>query len=97
MIEVTHRLVVQEVGQDEAAVLLLPRKGFVVVAIEFLLVTQGEDFRQGVQLGSDVGLQKVLALPPPPLHIAVSTNLQKLPEEGHRRVCSKHRHITSVS
>lgn len=79
MIEVTHRLVVREVSQDIAAILLLSREGFVVVAIVFPLIAQSEGLRQGLQLCSNVGLQEVLALSPLSLQTAVSTSLQELP------------------
>lgn len=79
--EVTHSLVVRQVSQNEAAVLLLSRQRFVVEAAVFLFITQSEDLRERIQLGSDVGLQEVVALPFPSLQAAVSTGLQKLPEE----------------
>ena len=44
-IEVTHRLMVCQVSQDKATILLLARERFVVVTIVFLLITQGEDLR----------------------------------------------------
>lgn len=84
-IEVTHRFVVRQVSQNKAAVLLLAREGFVVVAVVRLLVTQSEDLRQSVQLGSDVGLQEVLALSLPSLQTAVGPGLQELPEGWHNR------------
>lgn len=79
MIEVTHRLVVREVSQDKAAILLLSREGFVVEAVVFPLIAQSEGLRQGFQLCSDVWLQEVLALSPLSLQTAVSTSLQELP------------------
>lgn len=72
---------VRQVSQNKAAVLLLSRERFVVEAAVFLFVTQSEDLRERIQLGSDVGLQEVIALPFPSLQAAVSTGLQKLPEE----------------
>lgn len=80
---VTHRLVVQQVSQNEAQILLLARQGFVVVVVVFLLVTQREGGGQSVQLGSDVGLQEILALPPLSLHSAVCVILQELLEGRH--------------
>ena len=71
---------VRQVSQDKAAILLLAWEGFVVIAIVFLLITQSEDLRQDVQLGSDVGLQEVVALSSLSLQFSVSTSLQELPE-----------------
>lgn len=76
---------VRQVRQDKAAIMLLAREGFVVVAIVFLLITQSEDLRQSVQLGCNVGLQEVLALSPLSLQTAVSTGLKELPEGRHNR------------
>lgn len=50
---------VQQLGQDEADVLLLSCQRSVLVAVVFLLITQREDCRQRVQLGSDVRIQDV--------------------------------------
>lgn len=50
---------VQQLGQDEADVLLLACQRSVLVAVVFLLITQREDGRQRVQLGSDVRIQDV--------------------------------------
>lgn len=71
---------VQQVGQDEAQVLLLAREGLVVVAVVLLLVPQGEGGWQSVQLGGDVGLQEVLALSPLSLQTAACVVLQELLE-----------------
>lgn len=76
---------VRQVSQNKATILLLAREGFVEVAAVFLLITQSKDLRQCIQLGSDVGLQEVLALSPLSLQTAVSTSLQELPEEPHNR------------
>ncbi len=57
-------------------------EGFVVVVVVFLLITQSEDLRQSVQLGSDVGLQEILTLSPLSLQTAVSTGLQELSEDN---------------
>lgn len=81
---------VRQVSQDKAAILLLAREGFVVVAIVFLLITQSEDLRQSVQLGSDVGLQEVLALSLLSLQTAVSISLQELPEQPNKRLWNGH-------
>lgn len=49
----------QQLGQDKADVLLLACQRSVLVAVVFLLITQREDGRQRVQLGSDVRIQNV--------------------------------------
>ncbi|TNN77482.1 hypothetical protein EYF80_012296 [Liparis tanakae] len=46
---------------------------------------QSEGLRQSVQLGSDVGLQEVLAPSLPSLQTAVGPDLQELPEGPHNR------------
>lgn len=74
---------VQQVGQNEAQILLLAREGLVVVAVVLLLVPQGEGGGQSVQLGGDVGLQEVLALSPLSLHTAACVVLQELFEGRH--------------
>lgn len=74
---------VLQVGQDEAAVLLLAREGLVVESVVPLLVAQGEGLRQGLQLGSDVRLQEVLALSPLPVQTGrVGVGLQELCRRG---------------
>lgn len=70
----------RQVSQDKAAIKLMAKKRFVVVAVVFFLITQSEVLRQDIQLCSDVGLQQVLALSPLSLHTAVSTSLKELPE-----------------
>lgn len=79
---------VRHVGQDEAAVLLLPREGFVVVAVVVLLIAQSEEVRQRLQLGGDVRLQEVVALPLLSLQAAVSAGLQELQEKTREGGCS---------
>lgn len=78
---------VQQVGQNEAQILLLAREGLVVVAVVLLLVPQGEGGGQSVQLGGDVGLQEVLALSPLSLQTAACVVLQEL-LEGRFEVAS---------
>lgn len=53
-----------QVSQNRTTVLLLAKEGFVVVVVVFLLITQSEELRQSVKLGSNVGLQDALALSP---------------------------------
>lgn len=70
---------VQQLGQDEADVLLLECQRSVLVAVVFLLITQREDGRQRVQLGSDVRIQDVRVV----LSVCmrtVSISLQELQE-----------------
>lgn len=88
--KVTHRLMVRQVSQNKAAILLLAREGFVVVAIAFLSITQSEDLRQSVQLGSNIGLQEVLVLSLLSLQTAVSTSLQELPEQHNKKLWNGH-------
>lgn len=72
---------VQQLGQNEADVLLLACQRSVIVAVVFLLVPQREEVRQRVQLGGDVRIQSVRAE-----FSALSISLQELPEATGQEV-----------
>lgn len=76
---------VQQLGQDEADVLLLARQRSVLVAVVFLLIAQREDGRQRVQLGSDVRIQDVRVVFSVCVR-TVSISLQELQEGPGREV-----------
>ena len=78
----THRVLVCELGEDKAEAQLLPWQGPVVVAVVVLLITQGEGLRQGLQLGSDVGLGNVFDLSPAPVNAGVHVRFQELHGRG---------------
>lgn len=82
----TYRLVVHELGQDEADVPPLARQRSVVVAVVLLLIAQREDGRQRVQLGGDVRIQDVRAVLSVCVRSAVSISLQELPEAPRQGV-----------
>lgn len=60
--QLTYRLLVHQLGQKEADVLLLAGESSVVVLVVFLLITQREDSGQRVQLGGDVRILDVQVL-----------------------------------
>lgn len=53
---------VHELSQNEADVLLLAGESSVGVLVVFLLITQREDGRQGIQLGGNIRVQDVQVL-----------------------------------
>lgn len=81
---VTYQLVVRQVSQHKAAVLLLTNECFVVESVVLPLIAQNEDVRHRVQLGSDVRLWQVLAPSPPPVLTVPSAGLQELPQSRRK-------------